>query len=54
MWTIATILLIAFGVWLMFEAWRAPKYRQDEKGNFKQTEPMKKLSDIFKKNKNDK
>lgn len=49
MWTIATILLIAFAVWLMFEAWRAPQYQHDENGNFKQVTAGKKLSDIFKK-----
>jgi hypothetical protein len=49
MWTLATIVLILFCCWLMFEAWRAPRYQEDENGNYKQTQPTKKLSDIFKK-----
>jgi len=48
MWTLATILLIVLSVWIMFEAWRAPRYIQDENGNYKRIEEPKKLSDFFK------
>jgi len=49
MWTVATILLILLAVWLMFEAWRAPHYIQDENGNYKRIGETKKFSDILKK-----
>jgi hypothetical protein len=49
-------LLIGFGilifVWMAYEIWRAPLLEMDDKGNWIVKKETKKLSDIFKKNKN--
>lgn len=49
--TIIAILFISFLVWLLFEAWRAPGYRQDIDGNYHQVTPSKKFKDLFKRKK---
>lgn len=46
--SIITILLIGFMVWLVYEAWRAPQYRQDLDGKYHQLSEPKKLKDLFK------
>lgn len=47
-YTIASIALILFMLWILYEAWRAPMYRENEDGTFTPLAPPKKLSDLFK------
>jgi hypothetical protein len=49
--TFFSILFIVFFIWLLYEAWRSPVYRENEDGTFRQVTPTKKLSDLFKRKK---
>lgn len=51
MYNIATIALLLLLVWLVYEAWRAPMYRQNRDGSYTQLTAPKKLSDLFKRKK---
>lgn len=48
MYNIATIALFLFLLWLVYEAWRAPLYKQNEDGSYTQLTAPKKFSDLFK------
>lgn len=45
------IIFIIISLWMTFEVWRAPLYREEGDGSYTQLEPPKKLSDLFKKKK---
>lgn len=47
MWTLATIVLGSLFVWLIWEAWRAPTYREKQDGSFEQTTPTKTFKDLL-------
>ena len=47
-YTIASLALLLLLVWLVYEAWRAPMYRQNEDGSYTQLTTPKKFSDLFK------
>jgi hypothetical protein len=47
-YNIASAALILFMLWLLYEAWRAPMYRENEDGSYTQLTAPKKLSDLFK------
>ena len=47
-YNIASIALLLFLIWLVYEAWRAPMCRQNDDGSYTQLTPPKKLSDLFK------
>lgn len=48
MTTFLTIVFATLCVWLMYEAWRTPLYKQNEDGTWTEVTPPKKLSDLFK------
>jgi hypothetical protein len=39
---------IAFWIWILYEAWRAPLMRENEDGSYTTIRPEKKLKDLFK------
>jgi hypothetical protein len=39
---------IAFWIWILYEAWRAPLMRENEDGSYTTIRGEKKLSDLFK------
>lgn len=47
--TIITTILVLVSLWILFEIWRAPHYKQEIDGTYKEVKPMKKISDLFKK-----
>lgn len=48
MTTFLTIVLVTFSVYLIYEAWRAPLYKENIDGSWTEVTPPKKLSDLFK------
>ena len=50
-YNIASIALLLFLIWLVYEAWRAPMYKQNSDGSYTQLTAPKKLSDLFKRKK---
>jgi hypothetical protein len=51
MTTFLTIVFVILSVWLMYEAWRTPLYKQNLDGSWTEVTPPKKLSDLFKRKK---
>ena len=47
---IGIIFLFTF-IWMAFEFWRAPTYKENPNGKYTELKPTKKLSDLFKKRK---
>ena len=45
------VCMIASGLFIAYEMWRAPMYEERPDGSFKTIRPAKKLSDLFKKKK---
>jgi hypothetical protein len=48
MTTFLTIVLVILCIYLMYEAWRAPLYKENLDGSWTEVTPPKKLSDLFK------
>lgn len=46
--TIGTVVFTMFLIWLMYEAWRCPLYKENADGSWTQLTETKKLSDLFK------
>lgn len=45
------LIFIATSIWIAFEFWRAPMYKETHDGGFIEIKPEKKLSNLFKKRK---
>lgn len=45
------ILMMLFLVWLVYEAWRAPLWRENPDGSYTEIQPAKKFKDLFKRKK---
>lgn len=45
------LVFVIISLWMAFEMWRAPLYREEGNGTWTELEPPKKLSDLFKKKK---
>jgi hypothetical protein len=43
------IVFLFVSVWIAFEIWRAPTYKEESNGKFTEIESTKKLSNLFKK-----
>ena len=50
-YNIASVVLLLFLIWLVYEAWKAPMYKQNSDGSYTQLTAPKKLSDLFKRKK---
>ena len=45
------LFLIIIGLWIAYEIWRAPLMEESENGTYKTKRPIKKLSDLWRKQK---
>jgi len=45
------VILLLLWIWIIYEMWRAAVYKEDSNGKLIEIEPVKKLSNLFKRRK---